>query len=75
MALTINHQTNDISATSGSVTIDMAASETESAATMYIHMRQAAYPALEEQLDKIFHEGVDAWKVSIQAIKDANPKP
>ena len=43
--------------------------------THYIAERKAAYPALADQLDKIFHEGVDAWKVEIQAIKDANPKP
>ena len=32
------------------------------------------YPDIKEQLDKIFHDGVDAWKVQIQAVKDANPK-
>jgi hypothetical protein len=29
---------------------------------------------MSEQLDKIFHEGIDAWKAEIQAIKDAHPK-
>jgi len=33
-----------------------------------------AYPSSGEQFDKIFHEGVDAWKADIQAIKDAHPK-
>ena len=69
--VTVNMTEAEISARNA----DMAASEAESAATMYIHMRQTAYPAIEEQLDKIFHEGVDAWKADIQAIKDANPKP
>ena len=32
------------------------------------------YPPIEEQLDKIFHEGIDAWKEEIQAIKDKYPK-
>lgn len=36
--------------------------------------RQEAYPSTGEQFDKIFHEGIDAWKVEIQAIKDAHPK-
>ena len=32
------------------------------------------YPPMNEQLDNIFHNGVDAWKTDIQAIKDATPK-
>ena len=41
----------------------------------YINKRANAYPPLEDQLDKIFHEGIDAWKADIQAVKDAIPKP
>jgi len=40
----------------------------------YSERRADAYPSIEDQLDKIFHEGIDAWKSDIQAIKDANPK-
>jgi hypothetical protein len=40
----------------------------------YKEVRFKAYPLISEQLDKIFHEGMDAWKVDIQAIKDAHPK-
>lgn len=36
--------------------------------------REKAYPPTGEQFDKIFHEGIDAWKADIQAIKDAHPK-
>jgi hypothetical protein len=36
--------------------------------------RKEEYPAIEEQLDNIFHNGVDAWKADIQAIKDKYPK-
>ena len=36
--------------------------------------RAQAYPPTGEQFDKIFHEGIDAWKADIQAIKDAHPK-
>ena len=43
--------------------------------TQYIRDRKKAYPPLGEQLDKIFHDGVDAWKAEIQAIKDLYPKP
>lgn len=41
----------------------------------YAAKRANAYPTIEDQLDKIYHEGLDAWKAEIQAIKDANPKP
>lgn len=44
-------------------------------ADQYSRDRKAAYPPLEEQLDKIYHEGIDAWKADIQAIKNAHPKP
>ena len=40
----------------------------------YKEVRAKAYPVMSEQLDKIFHEGIDAWKTEIQAIKDAHPK-
>ena len=41
---------------------------------VYKEVRAKAYPVMSEQLDKIFHEGIDAWKAEIQAIKDAHPK-
>ena len=40
----------------------------------YKAVRAEAYPVMSEQLDKIFHEGIDAWKAEIQTIKDAHPK-
>jgi len=42
----------------------------------YIEARQEEYPSYGEQLDYIFHKGIDAWKTDIiQPIKDNNPKP
>jgi hypothetical protein len=41
---------------------------------MYKTQRQLAYPPVEEQLDMIFHRGVDVWKEKIQQIKDSIPK-
>tara|TARA_R110002012_G_scaffold223477_1_gene395449 strand:- start:43 stop:336 length:294 start_codon:yes stop_codon:yes gene_type:complete len=37
-------------------------------------LRAAAYPSWEDQLDNIYHNGVDAWKVDIKKIKDKYPK-
>ena len=42
--------------------------------TTYTEARKAEYPPLEEQLDKIYHSGVDAWKADIKVIKDKYPK-
>jgi predicted lipoprotein len=43
-------------------------------AKMYQHNRAAEYPSIEDQLDDIFHNGIDGWKATIQAIKDKYPK-
>ena len=42
--------------------------------TTYTEARKAEYPPLEEQLDKIYHNGIDAWKADIKVIKDKYPK-
>ena len=42
--------------------------------TTYTDARKAEYPPLEDQLDKIYHNGIDAWKADIKAIKDKYPK-
>ena len=41
----------------------------------YQRDRAAAYPSWQDQLDNIFHNGINAWKADIQAIKDQFPKP
>ena len=40
----------------------------------YQRQRVAEYPPYADQFDKIFHQGIDAWKADIQAIKDKYPK-
>lgn len=40
----------------------------------YVELREAEYPSYSDQFDQIYHEGVDAWKTSIQQIKDRYPK-
>ena len=34
-----------------------------------------AYPSIADQLDTIYHEGIDAWKAQIAAVKQEYPKP
>ena len=40
----------------------------------YKYQRAAEYPSIADQLDKIFHDGIDEWKETIQAVKDKYPK-
>jgi len=42
--------------------------------TTYTEARRAEYPPIEDQLDKIYHDGVNAWKADIKKIKDKYPK-
>lgn len=37
-------------------------------------IRAKAYPSIPDQLDTLFWHGIDAWKETIQAIKDTHPK-
>ena len=42
--------------------------------TTYTESRRTEYPSIKDQLDKIYHEGIDAWKADIKVIKDKYPK-
>ena len=41
----------------------------------YKSQRKAEYPNIEDQLDDIYHNGIDGWKATIKTIKDKYPKP
>ena len=47
----------------------------ELAATKYQRDRAAEYPSIVDQLDDIYHNGVDGWKATIKTTKDKYPKP
>ena len=40
----------------------------------YAELRVPEYPSIADQLDKIYHSGVTAWKKDIKEIKDKYPK-
>lgn len=56
------------------VTINVSLVDAEVVKYTYITQRQQAYPSIVDQLDTLYHGGYDAWKASIQAIKDQFPK-
>ena len=37
-------------------------------------LRKKAYPTWQDQLDDIYHNGIDAWKATIKVTKDKYPK-
>ena len=43
-------------------------------ANEYKRNRAAEYPSIEDQLDDIYHNGIDAWKATIKTTKDKYPK-
>jgi hypothetical protein len=43
-------------------------------ANAYKEKRAAAYPSIADQLDLLYHGGMDAWKAAITAVKEEFPK-
>ena len=43
-------------------------------AQAYVAKRAAEYPSYADQFDTIFHQGIEAWKAQIQAVKTKYPK-
>ena len=40
----------------------------------YQRDRAAEYPSVVDQLDDLYHNGIDGWKTTIKATKDKYPK-
>ena len=43
-------------------------------AQQYSRDREKEYPTIVDQLDDIYHNGIDAWKATIKVTKDKYPK-
>ena len=67
-----NENTTPIS--KADIEIKMAELQTAYDNNEYQRKRLAEYPSWNEQLDNIYHNGIDAWKADIKAIKDKYPK-
>jgi hypothetical protein len=50
-------------------------SDFDSAVSTYKQKRAAEYPSVVDQLDDIYHNGIDGWKATIKTTKDKYPKP
>ena len=40
----------------------------------YLRDRANEYPSIVDQLDDIYHNGIDGWKATIKVTKDKYPK-
>jgi hypothetical protein len=72
--VTIDDTAGAFDAQGNQVSIDMDAVNSWVDPDTYKYQRAAEYPSYADQFDKIFHEGIDAWKAEIQAIKNKYPK-
>lgn len=61
--------------TEAEITAEVARLQAEYEAKEYQRKRAAAYPSIADQLDTIYHNGIDAWKAEIAAVKTEYPKP
>ena len=80
--VTINNETDAWDANGNVVVLNESAITTEIArlqaaydAKAYSRSRAAEYPSIADQLDDIYHNGIDAWKATIKTTKDKYPKP
>ena len=72
--VTINGETDATDKDGNKVIIDQSLIDAWVNPNAYKQSRADAYPTIEAQLDSIFHEGVEGWKDTIQAIKVKYPK-
>ncbi len=61
--------------TEAEITAEVARLQAEYDNNEYQRQRAQAYPSMADQLDTIYHEGIDAWKAQIAAVKQEYPKP
>ena len=40
----------------------------------YQRKRESEYPSMADQLDDLYHNGIDGWKATIKVTKDKYPK-
>jgi hypothetical protein len=73
--VTVDDGAGAFDAQGNKVEIDMDAVNAWVDPNVYKRQRAAAYPSIADQLDTIYHEGIDAWKAEIAAVKTEYPKP
>ena len=70
----VKYENPNIAPTEEQIQAKLSELQAEYDANEYQRQRAAEYPSWQDQLDKIYHDGVDVWKAEIKAIKDKYPK-
>ena len=65
---------NPTSITNEQIVAKQAELQTAYDAKEYQRDREKEYPSIADQLDDIYHNGIDAWKATIKVTKDKYPK-
>ena len=65
---------NSIQWLNGTTPISQADIETKINEIAYIEKRAKEYPSIVDQLDDLYHNGIEGWKTTIKAVKDKYPK-
>ncbi len=66
---------NEVTIDSSKVATEKTRLTNEYNAEEYKRNRSNEFPSVVDQLDDIYHNGIDAWKATIKTTKDKYPKP
>lgn len=72
--ITIDDGTGAFDKDGNKIEIDLAAVAAWVDPNAYKYKRAAEYPSIPDQLDLLYHGGMDAWKTVIQSVKAKYPK-
>ena len=70
----IIHDDSKTKPTEKSLTDALAKQQADFDALEYSRKRASEYPSIADQLDEIYHNGIDSWKAVIKKTKDKYPK-
>ena len=60
--------------TQSQIDVEIARLQSVYTAQEYARKRASEYPSIADQLDTLYHSGLDAWKAQIKTVKDKYPK-
>ena len=70
----IIHDASKDKPTEKACTDGLAKMQSDFDALAYKRNRASEYPSIKDQLDDIYHNGIDGWKSTIKTVKDKYPK-
>ena len=68
------HDDNPTNITNEAILAKQTELQAEHDTKQYQRDRAKAYPTWQDQLDDIYHNGIDGWKATIKTTKDKYPK-